>query len=798
MFDPDLERRVIALFQQAVDVPQADLRAWVETQTQGEPQLKTRLVALLRANDIASLRTGGAADAVEDMTQPERIGAYRIVEQIGRGGMGAIYRGERDTGDFAHTAAIKLIKPGLLSEKLVERFQRERQTLASLEHPNIARLYDGGATADGAPFIIMEFVDGERLLDWCAQRGLQLHEKLNLFCDVCEAVAFAHRNLIVHRDITPSNVLVTRDGVVKLIDFGIARPATESIDLVAPPRAPSSASLSLTPGYAAPERMAGAEATTSADIYSLGKLLDSLVKPDAQNRELAAIISSATANLPTDRYQTADALRADIMASQNRQPVAAMRGGRRYLISKFVARHMASVIAVIVALALLVGALVSTLLANERAEVARAKAEQRFEQTRSIAKSLLFDVFDGVSKVSGSTKAREKLARTGLTYLDALATDKNAPLDVQVETGRGYTRLAEVVGGGQAGQLGKYEDSNVLLAKAEAILVPAYAKNPDSPGVQKAYAALLLEQSGTNLYNNNKPELARTQAQKVQTVLGKIKSQDAETASIIALAIQAEADSYGWNDDFEKALPIHQRTEKFIAGLAPDIRSNSRVLRARSSNLRLLGETLHKLKLEPAARIALDQAVAINRQLHQRDPDDPMFLRKLVTSLWYRAVVHRTNMRDQLARESIEEAVILARQLHQRDPNDAGGLQVVALTGEVYAQVLGDRGDYAQSYDLGDEVIAAHRKLVELSGNTPGALRSMATALSTQGGNFHNGGADARACTAWSETLSIFMALDKRGVLTGTDRKNGLPEVKDYIRDYCSGPISPHLRNRKL
>ena len=764
-----------------LDLPASERVAWVEAHSDGP--LRQRLMAMLAGDRLANLRTGGASDMLDDERLPARIGAYRITGVIGRGGMGTVYRGERVAGDFAHLAAIKVIKPGMLSERLIERFQRERQTLADLQHPNIGRLYDGGETESGAPYFIMEHIDGQSIVDWVNDHDLDLKARLTLLAEVCGAVGYAHRNLIVHRDITPSNVLVTQDGVVKLIDFGIARPA----DLPNQDAAPSQTNLSLTPGFAAPERLAGGHTATAADIYSLGRLLSVLKPAGLSSRELDAIVANSTATNPSERYETADALRADILALIQGLPVAAMGGGRRYVASKFLSRHRATVGLATMGLVALLAALVVTLVAYAQAQAARAEAEQRFSETRSIAKTLLFEVFDEVSKVSGSTRARELLAQTGLRYLNALADDPDAPLDVRIETGRGYTRLAEVMGGDQQGQTGKFEISNRLLEKAAFILEKDHTRYPNEPRVTRAYAALLLEQAGANIYNNNKTELARSQAIRAQRLLRPIRNHDAESAWMLAFALQTEGDSYDWIDQYNKAREAHQRAESFIAELPPAIGNDKKVLGVRAANLRLLGEALHKLKDEVATREVLDQAVAVHRDLAQRDPDDPKAIRNLATSLWYRAVVHRTNYRDPLAWESIVEAVNLSRQLRQRDPNDAGAIKMFALSAEVFAQVLADLKRYDESNAMGDEVIQAHQKLVALAGNTPGALRSMAASMSTRGGNFYNGGDYVRACQAWRETLAVFTDLDRRGDLTTTDRNNGVPELRGYILKSCEG-----------
>ena len=786
-----LERAAIALFEEMLDQPEAQREAWIAQRAGDNPELRTRLEALRQADLRATLRTGAAVDVLEDEPPPERIGAYRIVERIGRGGMGAVYRGERETGDFGHITAIKVIKPGLLTESLIERFRRERQTLASLRHPNIAQLYDGGEAIDGSPYIIMEFVDGLPLLQWAEQHTADRAVRRRLFLDICAATAFAHRNLIVHRDLTPSNVLVTAEGVVKLIDFGIARPP-EALPAAAEPGSPSSHApsireLSLTPGFAAPERMVSADVTTLGDIYSLGRLLAALIPPGADDAELRAIIARACSVNPQDRYPTADALASDVDAWGQHRPVAAVNGGAPYLVRKFVRRHRVGVGAAASLFIGLVGALGITLAANARAERAMAETEARFQQTRAIANAMLFEAYDEVSRVTGSTRARAILAQTGLDYLDALAADEDAPVDVRLEAARGYMRLSKVIGGGEASELGRIADAAVLLQRGEAILSDLRARHPEHAGVRAAVAEMLTTRSGDALYNDNDPVRGRELAQEVLTLLGDDPAQDVETARVYAIALQAVGDSYGWEDDYAQARDAHQRAESFIAELPEEMREAQGVRNVRSANLRLLGEAQHKVGDENAARASLARAVEINRTLVSEDPDSPTLIRKLTVSLWYSAVLHRSNERDAEALVAIEEAVTLARRLRDRDAADAGALRMYGLVGEVYAQVLADRRSYARSFAMTEEVADAFRGLVELADGSPGSRRALAMALRTGGGNYYNGGAYARACSAWREAKDIMETLDREGSLSQTDLNNSLPEMRDYVRRSCEG-----------
>jgi eukaryotic-like serine/threonine-protein kinase len=781
--DPQLERRVLDLFQVLLDLPPGERVVWVEAHSEIDSPLRTRLMAMLAGDRLANMRTGGAGDMIDDERLPERIGAYRITGLIGQGGMGAVYRGERMTGDFDHVAAIKLIRPGALSDALVERFQRERQTLASLSHPNIARLFDGGATHKGDPYIVMEYVDGVSLGTWIEKGAASTMERTALFLDICSAVGFAHQNLIVHRDITPSNVLVANDGTAKLIDFGIARAPVTDLDAALSTRK-SLAGLSLTPGYAAPERVAGEAATTLSDVYSLGILLDRLLKDDA-DADLAAIIAQASAADAAERYPSVDAFADDVKAWRDGGVVSARQGGRRYAVGKFVARHRFSAVASALAIVLLIGALVTTLVANTRAEAARHDAEARFAQTRSIAKTLLFETFDEISNTPGSTKARAILARTGLRYLDALAGAKNVPFDLRIETGRGYARLAEVMGSGQESQFGKFDDANRLLEKSEAILKPIFATAQTNPTAARAWAILRLQQAESNLLNNNRPLVARQQAREVQSLLADI--QDTEAVQATIRAIETEGHSYVWVDDYARARAIHARAERYVETLAPVLLGNSRVLAARAANLRQMGEALHKLKQEDLARTTLERSIALSRDALRADADNPDLIRRLISGLRYAAVVHRSNYRDPEASATINEAVQMARRHRDRDPADVGAMKTFALVAEVQAQIFGDQKKFDASYRLGDEVIATHQKMVALAGNAPGAFRSMTAALATHGGNHYTGRDYVGACRIWRQTLNNWELLDRRGVLTATDRTNGWPEVLNYYNKSCIG-----------
>jgi tRNA A-37 threonylcarbamoyl transferase component Bud32 len=748
--DLSVERDALQLLEEVLDLPETMRESFLARQPVAA-EVVARVRSMLEAERLVSLRTGTAVLGLGSGPHPERIGPYRVTGLVGRGGMGAVYRAERDAGDFAREVAIKLVKPGLLSEELQERLAAERQVLAGLVHPNIARLYDGGTTEAGQPYIVMELVDGAPIDRFAEGEGLGEEARIRLVEALADAIAHAHRRLVIHRDITPLNVLVTREGVPKLIDFGIAR--------------------------------AAGQATTAVDIGGLGRLLKRLL-PDA-GPELAAIIAKATDADEARRYPTAEALAEDLRRYRSGEAVAAYAGGRAYWLRKFVARHRLAVAASFAGALLLAGAFAAVLAANAEARRAEAEAEARFEQTRGIARALLFDVYDAVSRVPGATLAREKLAEVAVTYLDALAGLPRASEDVVAEAGRGYVRLAEVVGGGQHASLGRYEDANGLFARAEALLVPAWEANRQDEALTLAFAQLRIRQAGTNIYNNGAFALARAQAEEAARATAPFARRNREAARIHAVALQAIGDTYGWSDETEQSRDAFLAAIAFIESLPQPLRTDPDVRGAESAILRLLGEAHHLLDESDAARQVLARATVINRDLVRIAPGDPQNRRKLSISLWYSAVVDRATGRTAEARRAIAESLEVARAIVADDPNDRGGLGMIATAGEVAAQLAADARDGPASRAHGEEVLAVHDQLVALAGDAPGAMRARASAQRTLAGNHERLGERAAACAMWRRALASYEEIDRRGALSDYDRNNPLPEGRAFIATNC-------------
>lgn len=439
---------------------------------EGDAAVQAEARSLLAADDPAFLPLPTA--------MPAAIGPYRIVRELGRGGMGAVYLGERTGGDFEQAVAIKLIKRGMDTDAILGRFREERRLQARLNHPNIVRLLDGGATEDGRPYFVMEFVDGQPLDVFCAP--LDLRVRLGLFLTVCDAVEFAHRNLILHRDLKAANVLVDREGRPKLLDFGIAKALDSDTGLT------QVGWRALTPEVASPEQMAGGALTTASDVYSLGKLLGKLA--GGADGDLGLIVARATAAEVEERYATAALLREDLARYLAGEPVLARGGGWAYRAGKFVRRRWKSVAVA----AVVVGALLFT---GGTAIREGRRAERRFKEVRQLANSLLFELHDAIAPLEGSTEARALVVGKAIRYLDQLASEAGDDADLQRELAQSYLKLGQVQGSYFEANLGQVGDAHASFAKAVVLLEGVAKRQPLQVMVKAELAQALLRLAST-------------------------------------------------------------------------------------------------------------------------------------------------------------------------------------------------------------------------------------------------------------------------------------------------------------
>ena len=475
------------------------------------------------------------------------ISQYRIVERIGYGGMGEVYRAVRADDQYQKLVALKLVKADFDTQFVLERFKNERQILAGLEHPNIARLIDGGTAEDGLPYFVMELVEGVPIDQYCESHRLSTEERLKLFRSVCSAVHYAHQHLVVHRDIKPSNIMVTGEGVPKLLDFGIAK----IMDAEHFPRSiePTVTAMRLmTPEYASPEQIRGEAITTATDVYSLGVLLYYLLtghlpyrlssrsphemaraiceiepekpstavllveevagaggtllqltpenvsgtregSPERLRRRLAGdldqIVLQAIRKEKDRRYSSVEQFSEDIGRHLEGRAVLARKGTLSYHAAKFIKRHKAGVIVGALAVLTLLASMGAIVRESRLERAQRARAERRFNDVRELANSLMFDINDSITNLPGATAARTLLVTKALKYLDSLATEASGDTSLQRELASAYQRVGDIQGLLNSQQnLGHSSDALESYRKALKIRETLAAADPSDPAAK--------------------------------------------------------------------------------------------------------------------------------------------------------------------------------------------------------------------------------------------------------------------------------------------------------------------------
>src|ERR1700722_9036398 len=453
-------------------------------------ELRTEVEALLHFDSAAEDSLAGhVAASAEHLLESSdgvagaRCGPYQLVRVLGRGGMGTVYLARRADGEVEQYVAVKMIRYAGGESGFRVRFQRERQILATLSHPAIAHLLDAGSASNGQPYLAMEYVDGVPIDAYAAK--LDTECKLRLFCQVCDAVSHAHRNLVVHRDLKPSNILVDGEGRPKLLDFGIAKLLDSDVN----PDKERTGTLfqPLTPQYASPEQVRGETIATTPDVYSLGAVLYKLPTnrlpyefpaltpgvvqhpicevepaPPRVSKDLDNIILMALRKEPARRYPSVQHLSDDIQRALSNRPVSARPDTLGYRAAKFIRRNRIGLAAAALVIAALV---IGSAIAIQQARL----AQKRFQDVRKLAHTFVFDLHDEVAKLEGSTKAREMMVQTGLDYLDNLAKNSSGDLELQKEIASAYMKIGDAQGYPTKPNLGRTADAVASYRKAGEI-----------------------------------------------------------------------------------------------------------------------------------------------------------------------------------------------------------------------------------------------------------------------------------------------------------------------------------------
>ncbi len=641
------------------ELPPAEHGAYLESLRAQDSELANELLSLLEADE----KSGDFLEKGFAPSLPQRFGSWRPVRQLGQGGMGQVYHAVRAVGDFEQQAAIKTLRADLLTPEAVRRFQRERRILATLDHPNIARLLDGGEDDPSQPYLAMEFVEGRSIDRWA--EGRDTREKLEQFSQVCAAVSYAHQRLVVHCDLKPSNILVNANGQIKLLDFGIARLMSPDFE--------TATAQHLTPQYASPEQLRNQSLTTASDIYSLGVVLYKILTgelPYASTttrstdpvelardicdspalqlgrgypHDLGAIVAKALAKNPEDRYASAQAFERDIQnflrgRSVEARPLPAWREAARFL-----ARHR-------FASAATAAGLIALFVVTAWALRERDRAQKLLLESRQMSGSLIWEVERALKEESPTEARRILLERTG-QHLERLAQTGSLDRSLAVEVAESYRLLASAM------HDRNNSDAKEYFAKALAILEPWKGQ----PAADFVLAKVQMDSRD------------KSQIEEAIRTLGRLETMTADIPRHLWSQAKSRAhENYGVSlvaegkydqvqKEWELALALSRESQRLLP--RPAIESQvSRMLRRMSA--------IHSQRkdYEAALRFNLD-SIAFEEEAVRRKPGQSSSS-NLSTSLSEAAYALRKMNRHAQALEYADRAIALRRKLHELDPQN--------------------------------------------------------------------------------------------------------------------------------
>ncbi|MFN7938361.1 MAG: serine/threonine-protein kinase [Bryobacteraceae bacterium] len=727
---PERYKAIDAVFQAAAELTPSERAGYLDAACAGDAEMRREVESLLEYDraeiDIANAVGEASAAWSNQERHPERLGVYRITGVIGRGGMGIVYSAVRDDDAFHKKVAVKLVKRGMDTELVLARFRSERNILARLDHPNIARMLDGGSAEDGRPYFVMEFVEGVPITRYCQEKQLDGRARIQLFLEVCAAVQHAHRHMVVHRDLKPGNILVTPEGSVKLLDFGIAKALEpeEGDSFLQTALEPTVGMRMMTPAYASPEQALGMPVSAASDVYSLGTVLYELLAgkpafefqgippkeieaaicgqvPEPPSRcpqglrhlegDLDNIVLMALRKEPERRYATAEHLADDLRRALSNRPVHARADTLAYRSAKFLRRNRVTVAAsVIVAASLIAGTAISLFHAR--------RAERRFDQLRKLASSLLYDVHDEIRDLAGSTKARKRIVTIGLEYLDGLARDASGDMALQADLASAYERVGDVQGGVQGAHLGDIPGAIASYRKALDLLAAA----PASVARSRRMAALYAKVGENQAHNGGLKEALASYRKALELMEGPARERrQVEDRMRLASIYESLFPIQSRQGLFAEALDSstkHLALRRELFAENPSKEATIRLASAEedhSNSLQLMGNLKEAL---PHAQAALQLREAQAKE----EPDSSEAQHSLIVAYSHAADVLGTPALPSLggAAEAIavyRKMILIAEKAAARDPSDNRALLDLANSLQRLGSALVSSGSYAEA-----------------------------------------------------------------------------------------------------
>jgi non-specific serine/threonine protein kinase/serine/threonine-protein kinase len=830
------------VFHAALDRPPAERAAFVASACGADAALGQEVQSLLdwheRSGDLieppplppeTAFPNRGSSSVVG-----RRLGPYKLLRELGHGGMGTVYLAARDDDQYRKEVAVKVVR-GLDSDHLRRRFREERQILASLDHPNIARLLDAGATDDGLLYIVMEYVEGTPLDRYCEERRLSVLERLALFRTVCAAVHYAHQHLVVHRDLKPGNILVASDGSPKLLDFGIAKllssEGTGGTTLTA------TGIRLMTPAYASPEQVRGGTIATTSDVYALGVLLFELLtgrhpyrlttgdpqelaraiceqEPEKPSVVMAAtrpghplpgdldtIVLKALQKEPARRYGSAEQFSEDVRRYLAGLPVLARKDTVAYRAAKFLRRHTKGAAAAALIVVTLFGGIVAIVREARIATHERARAERRFGDVRGLANSFMFEFDSAIANLPGATPARELLVKKALEYLDSLAQEAQNDPALLRELATAYQKVGDIQGNPYAANLGNLAGARASYQKALEIRGSLAASAPDDLQVARDLASSY-NRVGDVLDVTGDTPGALASYRKAVTVSERFLARaprDVELRRGIALAYTNIGHILAtWSNDTPGSLDSYSKGLAMRKVLLAENPANEDLQQDVISSYVNMGYELSEGGDVPASLESQRSALALSQQMLAANPTSARARRNV--SVAYTNVADMLRRRGDLAgaAEGYRKALVLDDALVVADPRDFRARRDLAIDHSRLGEILVEMHD-------GQSALAEHRAALAIRealsvANPSNAMARSAVADSSfgiakahatmAGRRARDGGSQHRheACHWYQRSLDIWRELQAKGTLPGDD----IPQLKQAVAEIarCDAEIA--------
>ncbi len=766
-----------------------------------------------------------------------RIGAYQVLEEIGHGGMGTVYRAVRGGGeDFQVEVAIKVIGREADESLLLDRFKAERQILARLEHPNIARFLDGGATEDGLLYFVMEYVRGKSLTQYCDSKSLPVSERIELLSKVCDAVAYAHRNLIVHRDLKPDNILVTHDGVPKLLDFGIAR-ILESSGLGDTVDQTVTLVRMVTPAYASPEQIRGEPVGVASDIYALGVLLYELltgrrpyrlgavwaesariiceqepthasaaVVSDSDNSteqisrcrsttpeglrkrldgDLDNILAVALRKDPSHRYRSVDQFQQDLDNHLKGRPVTARGNSLLYRSKKFIGRHQLPVAAATLVAVTLCVAGVFTVRESQRLAL-------RVAADRKLATSFLVDIHKEIARLPGSTPVRQELLAKSLDYLNGLAREAPGDRETQKSLALAYERFTDLLAGVGGAGLGKPADALKTYQSAKKIREQLARQFPRDPEVQFELASNYM--MGSYVVGRVATVAQRRDYDRRALDVSKgLVSQYPENnkyQALLASAYSGLAYTFGLDGQWAEAASLYRQAvpiREECARAAPKDRDAQHEL----ANIHYRIGVLEAQAERPAEAIPeLRQALQIQNGLLSSDPADRRTQFEMAGTDHFLGVALGTAKSFPEALACFRQAISIHEAMLATDERDARTRSMLAGNYAEQSTVLLEAGNRNAALKSMERSIQLQQELLALDAHAVPTRVSLADYEGRRASIRESMGQMDRAIEDWNRSVALWDALEREGHLHAPDLRQAAAEAREELLKLRNVPSS--------